>query len=196
MDRHIENGKGDQVAFYWEGNDPHEESSITYKELHQRVCEFANVLKKFGVKKGDTVSIYMPMTVELPITVLACARIGAIHSVVFAGFSSNNLASRILDGKSKVVVTADGFPRGNKYIHLKDIVDESLDHCKKDFNYDVNSVLVFRRAGDKMKTHMKRHRDHWVDNELKTVKKECEVEWMDAEDPLFILYTSGTFFIS
>lgn len=191
MDRHIENGDGDKVAYYWEGNDVHEESKITYKELHEKVCQMANVLKKNGVKKGDTVSIYMPMILELPITILACARIGAVHSVVFAGFSSTNLATRIMDGKSKIIITADGFPRGNKYIHIKDIVDEALEHCKKDFQYEVNHVLVFKRAGDKIKTHMARHRDIWVENEIQHVNKQCDIEWMDAEDPLFILYTSG-----
>ena len=185
IDRHLRI-RGDKTAILFEPNDPNEEAEhITYRQLHERVCKYANVLKEKGVKKGDRVVIYLPMIPDLAIAVLACARIGAIHSVVFAGFSSTALSTRINDCGAKIVLTSDGSFRGAKVIDLKAIVDEALESCP-----DVKSVLVSKRTGGKVT--MKEGRDVWVQPLLDKAYSDCVPELMDAEDPLFILYTSGS----
>ena len=185
IDRHLRT-RGDKTAILFEPNDPKEEAEhITYKQLHERVCEFANVLKDEGIKKGDRVCIYLPMIPELAISVLACARIGAIHSVVFAGFSSKALATRINDSDCKMVIASDGSYRGAKTIDLKGIVDEALESCP-----DVETVLVAKRINSEIK--MKAGRDKWLQPLLDEAYHDCDPEIMNAEDPLFILYTSGS----
>ncbi|MAO09387.1 MAG: acetate--CoA ligase [Flavobacteriaceae bacterium] len=185
IDRHLRI-RGDKTAILFEPNDPSEKAEhITYQQLHDRVCQFANVLKDKGVKKGDRVCIYVPMIPELAISVLACARIGAIHSVVFAGFSSNALATRINDSDCKIVITADGSFRGKKTIDLKGIVDKALESCE-----GVKTVLVAKRIESDIT--MKEGRDEWLQPLLDNSSTTCEPEIMDAEDPLFILYTSGS----
>jgi len=177
---------GDQNAIVWEPNDPNEAvRTFTYKELFVEVQKFANVLKKHGVRKGDRVALYMPMIPELTIAMLACARIGAIHSIVFAGFSARALAERIIDAEAKVVVTADGGFRAKKIINLKDTVDESLEQCPT-----ITSSIVVKRTGQDIKWNDKM--DYWWDEEMASVDDVCPAEIMDAEDPLFILYTSGS----
>ena len=185
IDRHLRI-RGDKTAILFEPNNPSEKAEhITYQQLHDRVCQFANVLKEKGVKKGDRVCIYVPMIPELAISVLACARIGAIHSVVFAGFSSNALATRINDCDCEMVITADGSFRGNKTIDLKGIVDTALESCD-----GVKTVLVTKRINSEI--NMKEGRDEWLQPLLDNAPTICEPEIMDAEDPLFILYTSGS----
>ncbi|MBX2828539.1 MAG: acetate--CoA ligase [Flavobacteriaceae bacterium] len=185
IDRHLAH-RGDKTAILFEPNDPNEPAQhITYRQLHKRVCQFANVLKDMGITKGDRVCIYLPMIPELAISVLACARIGAIHSVVFAGFSSAALATRINDSECKMVITADGSFRGPKTIDLKGIVDEALTSCEC-----VQNVLVAQRIHSEIT--MKEGRDHWLQPLLDNAYKDCVPEVMHAEDPLFILYTSGS----
>ncbi|NBC56736.1 MAG: acetate--CoA ligase [Bacteroidetes bacterium] len=185
IDRHL-NTQADKTAILFEPNNPDEGAEhISYKQLHERVCRFANVLKSKGIQKGDRVCIYLPMIPELAISVLACARIGAIHSVVFAGFSANALATRINDAECKMLITSDGSYRGQKTIDLKGIVDEALESCAC-----VESVLVAQRI--KSDVNMKPGRDEWLQPLLDQADKTCEAEIMDAEDPLFILYTSGS----
>ena len=185
IDRHLMT-RGDKTAFIFEPNNPDEKAQhISYSELHDRVCQFANVLKDNGIKKGDRVCIYLPMIPELAISVLACARIGAIHSVVFAGFSSTALATRINDSDCKMVIASDGSFRGTKSIDLKVIVDEAVNNCAC-----VETVLVVNRTNTKVT--MKEGRDKWVQPLLDAAEKTCKAELMDAEDPLFILYTSGS----
>ena len=185
LDRHLP-ALADKTAIVFEPNDPSEpHQEITYGELAKRVAELANVLLKKGVRKGDRVCIYLPMIPELAISLLACARIGAIHSVVFAGFSAGALASRIDDCSCKMVITSDGGYRGNKTIDLKAIVDEALIHCPT-----VETVLVVERTKEQI--NMTDGRDFWLKNELLTVLSECPAESMQSEDPLFILYTSGS----
>jgi len=184
VDRHLAK-RGDQTAILWEGDDPKEDKKITYKELHAEVCRFANVLKARGVKKGDRVTIYMPMIPEAAISMLACARIGAIHSVVFGGFSPDSLAGRVDDCKSDVIVTADEGIRGGRKIPLKVNTDAACDKVGH-----VKSVIVVRRTGEKV--NMKAGRDVYYDEIAKTVPADCPCEEMNAEDPLFILYTSGS----
>ena len=185
IDRHLES-KGDQTAILFEPNDPNEQAKhISYKALYHAVNKMANVLKDQGVKKGDRVCIYLPMIPELAYTVLACARIGAIHSVVFAGFSSTALATRINDCDARIVVTADGSFRGSKTIDLKGIVDEALEQCPQ-----VNSVLVATRIQSKI--HLETGRDHLLEPLMSKASDSCTATEMDAEDPLFILYTSGS----
>jgi acetyl-CoA synthetase len=165
---------------------------MTYNQLHAAVCQFANVLKAQGVKKGDRVTIYMPMLKELPIAMLACARIGAIHSVVFGGFSPESLADRIVDCKSETLITADGVMRGNKPIALKANADEAMQRAA-DQGVMVKSCIVYQRLGSlKMPVNMAVNRDFWWSEAMSNASPECECEWMDAEDPLFILYTSGS----
>lgn len=191
LDRHLEK-RGDQVAFFWEGNDIGEDAKITYRQLHAEVCKFANVLKSFGVKKGDRVSIYMPMILELPIAMLACARIGAIHSIVFGGFSPDSLGDRIVDSTCQFLVTADGVMRGAKAINLKAVADEAVDRADRQ-GVKVKTCVVFRRLGEtKLPVTMKAGRDHWWHDVMKSASPNCDCEWMDAEDPLFVLYTSGS----
>lgn len=185
LDRHLYT-RGDKTAIIFEPNSPKEKAlHITYRELHERVCRFANVLKENGVGKGDRVCIYLPMIPELAVSVLACARIGAIHSVVFAGFSSTALATRINDSDCKMVITSDGSYRGAKTIDLKGIVDEALEECP-----DVKTVLVAKRINSDI--NMQEGRDQWLQPLLDEAYHDCDPEIMDAEDPLFILYTSGS----
>jgi len=185
IDRHLQI-RGDKTAIIFEPNDPTEEAQhITYSDLHTRVCKFANVLLDKKVKKGDRVCLYLPMIPELAIAVLACARIGAIHSVVFAGFSASALATRINDCEAKIVITSDGSFRGKKVLDLKSIVDEALDDCP-----NVKKVLVAKRTNTKVT--MKKKRDKWLQPLLDKAYGDCVPEEMDAEDPLFILYTSGS----
>ena len=185
IDRHLESN-GDKTAILFEPNDANEDAEhITYRQLHQRVNKFANVLKENGVKKGDRICIYVPMIPELAIATLACARIGAIHSVVFAGFSSVALSTRINDSDCKMVITSDGSYRGAKTIDLKGIVDEALESCS-----GVETVLVAKRVHSDI--NMKEGRDKWLQPLLDKASDICEAEIMDAEDPLFILYTSGS----
>ena len=185
LDRHLHT-RGDKTAILFEPNNPDEPSQpISYKQLHAQVCKMANVLKAQGVQRGDRVCVYLPMIPELVYTVLACARIGAVHSVVFAGFSANALATRITDCDCKIVVTSDGSYRGAKTIDLKGIVDDALEICD-----GVETVLVTKRIASEIE--MIEHRDHWLQPLLDKASPECEPEIMDAEDPLFILYTSGS----
>ena len=185
IDRHLTN-RANKTAILFEPNNPEESAQhITYKQLHEQVCKFANVLKSKGIRKGDRVCIYLPMIPELAISVLACARIGAIHSVVFAGFSATALATRINDSECKMVVTSDGAFRGNKTIDLKGIVDEALENCPC-----VASVLVAKRIDSAV--NIKKDRDLWLQPLLDAASSMCPAEIMDAEDPLFILYTSGS----
>ncbi len=184
IDRHL-NERGNQIAILWEGDDPADHREISYKELHNEVCRFANVLRAKGVKKGDRITIYLPMIPECAFAMLACARIGAIHSVVFAGFSPESLAGRILDCGSKVVITSDEGVRGGKKIPLKVNTDEALKKCP-----DVSSVIVVMRTGHPV--DMKPGRDQWYADIAETVAEDCPPVEMNAEDPLFILYTSGS----
>lgn len=185
LDRHLEK-RGNKLALIWEPNDPKERFvRYTYRELHEKVCKFANVLKAKGIKKGDRIALYMPMIPELTIAVLACARIGAVHSVVFAGFSANALADRINDSKCRMVITADGLFRGTKEIPVKAVVNEALKECPS-----VESVLVAERTQWSVK--MEEGRDFWLHEELEKVDADCPAEPMDSEDMLFILYTSGS----
>jgi acetyl-CoA synthetase len=176
----------DQAAIIWEPNDPKEPGvTYTYGELFEKVGQFANALKKLGIKKGDRVAIYLPMIPELAIAMLACARIGAIHSIVFAGFSANALSDRINDSSCNLVITSDGGYRGTKSIPLKEIVDTALESCSS-----VKNTIVFKRTGDRVT--MKEGRDLWWHDVLKDVSTENKAEVMDSEDTLFILYTSGS----
>jgi len=184
LDRHLKT-RGDQVAIIWEGDNPASSRKITYKELHEQVCKFANVLKSLGLKKGDRATIYLPMIPELAIAMLACTRIGVIHSIVFAGFSPESLAGRILDCGGKVVITADEGLRGGKPVPLKENTDEALLKCP-----DVEKVVVFKNTGANVSITPGRDLD-W--NELMAkASPDCAPEHMDAEDPLYILYTSGS----
>jgi acetyl-CoA synthetase len=184
IDRHLKK-RGNQTAIIWEGDDPYYDKRITYNELYERVCRFANVLKKHGVKKGDRVTIYLPMIPEAAYAMLACARIGAIHSVVFGGFSPDSLAGRIIDADSKFIITADEGFRGGKRIPLKANTDKALTRSAGG-----EKVLVIRRTGSEV--FIKKGRDLWYHEEEKGVSSECPPEKMAAEDPLFILYTSGS----
>lgn len=185
LDRHLEE-HGDQIAYYWEPNEPSEKSrSVTYRELYHDVCRISNGLKELGVQKGDRVCIYMPMVLESMAAILACARIGAVHSIVFAGFSAHALTDRIIDAGAKVIITADGLRRGNKEIHLKEMVDEALDSCPS-IEYAVVLNCVNNGAA------MQNGRDIDMHEWMKRQKDECPAETMSAEDPLFILYTSGS----
>ena len=178
--------KENQNAIIWEPNEPEEEGkSFTYGELFKEVCKFSNVLKKIGIKKGDRVIIYLPMIPEAAISMLACARIGAVHSVVFAGFSANSLSDRINDCLAKAVITSDGNFRGSKTVPVKDVVDEALKNCTS-----VKNVLTIRRTSNKVQ--MKNNRDFWYHDKVKNVDDYCPPEEMNSEDLLFILYTSGS----
>jgi len=186
LDRHLNTWRKNKAALIWEG-DIGDSQTLTYQELYYKVCKFANVLKKHGVKKGDRVSIYLPMIPELAISLLACARIGAIHIVVFGGFSADALRDRILDCDSTFLICSDGYYRGGKVIRSKDNADQALEACP-----NVKDVIVVRRAN--ISVNMVEGRDHWWHDEISAldIASTCEPEWMDSEDPLFILYTSGS----
>jgi acetyl-CoA synthetase len=185
LDRHLEQ-RGDKIALIWEPNDPHQNSiRLTYRQLYEKVCQFSNALKSKGIKKGDRICIYMPMVPELTIAVLACARVGAIHSVVFAGFSASSVADRVNDAQAKMIITADGLNRGPKEIPLKRVIDEALEDCKS-----VESVVVLNCLNWTPK--MVQGRDFWWHDIVQDEALECPAEEMDAEDMLFILYTSGS----
>ncbi|HEX6833776.1 MAG TPA: acetate--CoA ligase [Rudaea sp.] len=186
LDRHLAT-RGDKTAILWEGDDPAESRAISYRELHEQVCRAANLLKNLGVKKGDRITIYLPMIPEAAIAMLACARIGAIHSVVFGGFSPDSLAGRIADCTSKLVITADEGLRGGKKVPLKVNVDEAL---TRPGTTSVETVLVVKRTGTPV--NMQAPRDRWWDALMATQSSDCAPEALDAEDPLFILYTSGS----
>jgi acetyl-CoA synthetase len=184
LDRHLTTARKNKAAIIWEG-EPGDERILTYQTLHREVCKFANALKSIGVKTGDRVGIYMPMVPELPIAMLACARIGATHSVVFGGFSAEALRDRINDAQAKVVVTADGGYRRGGEVPLKKAVDEAIQQTPS-----IESVIVYRRTGSQV--HMEPGRDHWWHELMENASEECPAEALDAEHPLYILYTSGT----
>jgi acetyl-CoA synthetase len=184
LDRHLDT-IGDKIAIIWEADDPNEGRNITYKELHEEVSRFANVLKDRGVKKGDRVSLYLPMVPEAAVAMLACTRIGAIHSIVFGGFSPDALQSRILDSDCQVVITADQSMRGGKKIPLKANADKALEGCP-----NVHTCIVVKRGGETIEWNDKR--DVWYGEAVEAASADCAVEEMDSEDPLFILYTSGS----
>ncbi|XP_073861229.1 acetyl-coenzyme A synthetase, cytoplasmic isoform X14 [Macaca fascicularis] len=212
LDRNVHEKKlGDKVAFYWEGNEPGETTQITYHELLVQVCQFSNVLRKQGIQKGDRVAIYMPMIPELVVAMLACARIGALHSIVFAGFSSESLCERILDSSCSLLITTDAFYRGEKLVNLKELADEALQKCQeKDF--PVRCCIVVKHLGraelgmgdspsqsppikrscPDVQISWNQGIDLWWHELMQEAGDECEPEWCDAEDPLFILYTSGS----
>ncbi|WJV54615.1 acetate--CoA ligase [Prodigiosinella aquatilis] len=186
LDRHLET-RGDQTAIIWEGDDAKESKKVTYRELHQSVCRFANVLKAQGIKKGDVIAIYMPMVPEAAVAMLACARIGAVHSVIFGGFSPESIAGRIIDSSAKLVITADEGIRAGRAIPLKKNIDEAL---KNPAVNSVSNVIVFRRTGKQ--GEWKTGRDLWWHDLMELAADHCPPEEMNAEDPLFILYTSGS----
>ncbi|WP_136247483.1 acetate--CoA ligase [Halomonas borealis] len=186
LDRHLET-RGEQAAIIWEGDDPGESQILTYRQLHERTCQLANALKDMGVKRGDTVTLYMPMIPEAAMAMLACTRIGAVHSVVFGGFSPDALAQRVQDAGSRVVITADESVRGGKQVPLKDNVDAAL---TREGSEVCEQVLVVRRTGGEIDWH--EGRDLWFHEQVDPQSSDCPAEEMGAEDPLFILYTSGS----
>lgn len=186
IDRHLAT-RGDQVAIIWEGDDPTQDKTLTYKQLHQEVCRFANVLKEQGVRKGDVVCIYMPMVPEAAVAMLACTRIGAVHTIVFGGFSPEALSGRIIDSNAKLVITADEGVRGGRAVPLKKNVDEALTNPEVK---NISKVIVLQRTGGNIAWHG--HRDVWWHEATAKASDQCQPEEMKAEDPLFILYTSGS----
>ena len=193
LDRHL-NERGDKTAIIWEGNEPGEDATITYRELHEQVCRFANVLKSRGVKKGDRVSIYMPMVPEAAVAMLACARIGAMHSVVFGGFSAEALADRIVDSTCKTLITANGTFRGAKAIPMKPNADQAMASASERMGEPVETCIVVKRVEDDagIECEMQDGRDLWWHEAVAEASPDCPCEEMDSEDPLFILYTSGS----
>jgi acetyl-CoA synthetase len=192
LDRHLDT-RGDQPAIIWEGNEPGDDRVMTYRQVYEEATKFANVLKSFGIKKGDRITIYLPMIPELSISMLACARIGAIHSVVFGGFSAESLKDRIVDSQCSLLITSDGTYRGGKPVNLKNIADDALDGSVRE-GLSVPRCVVVRRVGPGkgIECPMKPGRDLWWHELMEKAAVGCEPEWMDAEDPLFILYTSGS----
>src|SRR5215204_4223898 len=184
LDRHLSSWRKNKAAIIWEG-EPGEIRTLTYLQLYRQVCKFANVLKKLNVKKGDRVALYMPLVPELAIAMLACARIGATHTVIFGGFSADAIRDRVNDGQCKLIVTADGGNRRGKEVKLKEIVDRAAAKSPS-----VENVIVFRRTGSKI--GWKHGRDHWWHELMETVGDDCTAAELDAEHPLYILYTSGT----
>ena len=193
VDRHLAT-RSDKTAVIWEGNEPGEDATITYAQLHEQVSKFANVLKSRGVQKGDRVSIYMPMVPEAAVAMLACARIGAVHSVVFGGFSAEALADRIVDSKCKTLITANGTFRGAKAIPMKPNADQAMTSASERMGAPVETCIVVRRvdADTGISCGMEEGRDLWWDEEMANASPDCPCEEMDAEDPLFVLYTSGS----
>ena len=193
VDRHLES-RADKTAIIWEGNEPGEDATISYRQLHEQVSRFANVLKSRGVKKGDRVSIYMPMVPEAAVAMLACARIGAVHSVVFGGFSAEALADRIVDSECKTLITANGTFRGSKAIPMKPNADQAMASASERMGEPVETCIVVRRVGEDsgIACDMENGRDLWWDEAMNDVSTNCPCEEMDAEDPLFVLYTSGS----
>ena len=193
VDRHLE-VRPDKTAIIWEGNEPGEDATISYRQLHEQVCKFANVLKSRGVKKGDRVSIYMPMVPEAAVAMLACARIGAVHSVVFGGFSAEALADRIVDSNCKTLITANGTFRGAKAIPMKPNADQAMASASERMGEPVETCIVVRRVSEDsgIDCEMQEGRDLWWDEATTGASTDCPCEEMDAEDPLFILYTSGS----
>jgi len=188
LDRHLKGPRKDKVALIWEGDDPEQSRQITYAELHREVCRFANVLKKRGIRKGDRVAIYLPMIPELAVAMLACARVGAIHSVIFGGFSPDAIRDRVIDCGAIMIITSDVGYRGSKVIPLKENVDAAIAQCD-----EIKTCIVVNRSG-KRSAGMKENRDLWWEEEMTApdISDDCAPEEMDAEDPLFILYTSGS----
>ncbi|MGB5465012.1 MAG: acetate--CoA ligase [Sedimenticolaceae bacterium] len=184
LDRHLDS-RGDQIAIIWEGDDPNEDRKITYRELHEEVCRFANVLKDRGVRRGDRVSLYLPMIPEAAVAMLACTRIGAVHSIVFGGFSPDALKDRINDSDCKVVITSDQSMRGGKKVPLKANADKAIESCPQ-----VDTCIVVRRGGEPV--HWVEGRDVWYHEAVGAASADCAAEEMEADDPLFILYTSGS----
>ena len=193
VDRHLD-VRPDKTAIIWEGNEPGEDATITFRSLHEQVCKFANVLKNRGVNKGDRVSIYMPMVPEATIAMLACARIGAVHSVVFGGFSAEALADRIVDSNCKTLITANGTFRGSKAIPMKPNADKAMSSASAQMEGEVETCIVVRRVSEEsgIACEMQEGRDLWWDEAVAGVSADCPCEEMDAEDPLFVLYTSGS----
>jgi acetyl-CoA synthetase len=193
IDRHLPS-RGDQTAIIWEGNEPGEDGTLTFNQLHEQVCRFANALKARGVKKGDRVSIYMPMIPELAVAMLACARIGAIHSIVFGGFSAEALANRIVDSTCTTVITCNGTHRGDKPVLMKPLTDEAIATAEAEMGQPVQTCVVVERVKDNptFACDMKAGRDFWWHDLCAEASPDCPCEEMDAEDPLFILYTSGS----
>ena len=193
IDRHLKT-RGDQTAIIWEGNELGEDGKLTYRELHEQVCKFANVLKARGVQKGDRVSIYLPMVPELAIAMLACARIGAVHSIVFGGFSADSLSDRIVDSTCKTVITTNGTHRGDKPVFMKSVADIAMTAAEKEMGEPVTTCIVVERVkgNSEFDFPMQAGRDFWWDDLMGTASTDCPCEEMDAEDPLFILYTSGS----
>ncbi|XP_039257374.2 acetyl-coenzyme A synthetase, cytoplasmic-like [Styela clava] len=208
LDKHVKDGKGDVIAFYWEGNDPMDCTTITYSRLLEEVCKFSNILKSLGVKKGDRVAIYLPMILELVVAMLACARLGFIHSIVFAGFSAESLSSRILDAKADILITADGCFRGAKLVDLKKIADEAIHKCTE-HNHKIKACITVKHVTDKsycddvterpakrptnqMEVAWNPEVDKWYHELMADSSAECEPEWMESEESLFMLYTSGS----
>jgi len=206
LDRNVESGQGDKIAFYWVGNDPADKGQITYSQLLAEVCKFANALESVGVKKGDRVAIYMPMITELVVAMLACARIGAVHSIVFGGYSADSLANRIFDAGAKVLVTADGVYRGSKLIKLLEIAATAMEKAAKLGQEITTHICVShlprlsnpgtaeqQKAHDQtIKSVWKPGRDHWWHELMRDASGEHQAQWMESEDPLFMLYTSGS----
>jgi acetyl-CoA synthetase len=187
LDRNVKGGRKDKLAIMWEGEPEGETKTYTYGQLYEEVCRFANVLKKHGVEKGDRVSIYLPMIPELPIAMLACTRIGAIHSVVFGGFSAESLRDRIVDAGVRLVICCDGYYRNGRVVNSKANADTAMAQCP-----DITCALVVKRIGGEVA--MQEGRDTWWHEEMAAadIGTTCEPEQLDAEDPLFILYTSGS----
>ncbi|KAI6213863.1 Acetyl-coenzyme A synthetase [Aphelenchoides besseyi] len=200
LERIIADGNGNRVAYYWEGNDVNDKKSVTYNQLHRLVVNFSAVLRSKGVKKGDVVAICLPMILELPVAMLACARIGSVHAVVFAGFSAESLAQRLIQANARILITADAFPRGPKIVSLKAVADEAVDLCREQHHIVKNVIVVEHISRVTLTDASKPKECNWNpevdsrwDNEMEQCKDiDSPVEWMDAEDPLFILYTSGS----